>query len=69
MAQVNDAVLAALADNADLLNLKSDLSKGTAEIQVTPDPNKAIMVGLTAAQVAQRGPGRARRHRRRPGQL
>jgi HAE1 family hydrophobic/amphiphilic exporter-1 len=49
----NDAVLAALADNANLLNLKSDLSKGTPEIQVTPDANKSIMVGLTAAQVAQ----------------
>ena len=49
----NDAVLAALSDNTDLLNLKSDLSKGTPEIQVTPDPNKSIMVGLTAAQVAQ----------------
>jgi HAE1 family hydrophobic/amphiphilic exporter-1 len=43
----------ALSDNADLLNLKSDLSTGTPEIQVTPDPNKAVMVGLTAAQVAQ----------------
>ncbi|HET7830731.1 MAG TPA: efflux RND transporter permease subunit, partial [Candidatus Limnocylindrales bacterium] len=49
----NDAVVAALADNPDLLNLKSDLSTGTPEIQVTPDPNKAIMAGLTAAQVAQ----------------
>jgi hydrophobic/amphiphilic exporter-1 (mainly G- bacteria), HAE1 family len=49
----NDAVVDALADNSDLLNLKSDLSTGTPEIQVTPDPNKAIMVGLTAAQVAQ----------------
>ena len=53
VATANDAVLAALSDNADLLNLKSDLSKGTPEIQVTPDPNKSIMVGLTAAQVAQ----------------
>ena len=53
VASANDAVLAALASNPDLLNLKSDLSKGTPEIQVTPDPNKAIMVGLTAAQVAQ----------------
>ncbi|HKF84185.1 MAG TPA: efflux RND transporter permease subunit [Candidatus Limnocylindrales bacterium] len=53
VATANDAVLAALADNADLLNLKSDLSAGTPEIQVTPDPNKSIMVGLTAAQVAQ----------------
>ena len=49
----NEAVLEALSDNAELLNLKSDLSTGTPEIQVTPDPNKAIMVGLTAAQVAQ----------------
>ncbi len=53
VAKGNDAVMAALADNTDLLNLKSDLSKGTPEIQVTPDPNKAIAVGLTAAQVAQ----------------
>jgi HAE1 family hydrophobic/amphiphilic exporter-1 len=48
----NEAVLAALADDARLLNLGSDLSTGTPEIQVTPDPNKAVMVGLTAAQVA-----------------
>ena len=53
VAVANDAVLAALSDNTSLLNLKSDLSKGTPEIQVTPDPNKSIMVGLTAAQVAQ----------------
>ncbi len=53
VAKGNDAVMAALADNTDLLNLKSDLSKGTPEIQVTPDPNEAIKVGLTAAQVAQ----------------
>ncbi len=53
VATANDAVLAALSGNTELLNLKSDLSKGTPEIQVTPDPNKAIMVGLTAAQVAQ----------------
>ncbi len=53
VAKGNDAVMAALADNTDLLNLKSDLSKGTPEIQVTPDPNKAIALGLTAAQVAQ----------------
>ena len=53
VAKGNDAVMAALADNTDLLNLKSDLSKGTPEIQVTPDPNKAIALGLTSAQVAQ----------------
>ena len=44
--------MTALADNPDLLNLKSDLSKGTPEVQVIVDPNKAIGVGLTAAQVA-----------------
>ncbi len=53
VAVANDAVLAALADNTALLNLKSDLAKGTPEIQVVPDPNKAIGVGLTGAQVAQ----------------
>ncbi len=49
----NDALLAALASDTRLLNLKSDLSTGTPEIQVTPDPAKAIAIGLTGAQVAQ----------------
>jgi HAE1 family hydrophobic/amphiphilic exporter-1 len=53
VASTNDAVLKALSGSADLLNIKSDLSKGTPEIEVTPDPNKAIKVGMTAAQVAQ----------------
>ncbi len=53
VAAANDTVLAALKDNKDLLNLKSDLSKGTPEIQVTPDPSKTLGYGLTAAQVAQ----------------
>jgi HAE1 family hydrophobic/amphiphilic exporter-1 len=53
VAAANEAVIEALSGNPDLLNLKSDLSTGTPEIQVTPDPNKSIMVGLTAAQVAQ----------------
>ncbi len=52
VATVNDLVVQALSDNKSLLNLKSDLSKATPEIQVRPDPNKAITVGLTAAQVA-----------------
>jgi hydrophobic/amphiphilic exporter-1 (mainly G- bacteria), HAE1 family len=50
--QVNDLVLKTLAANTDLLNLKSDLSKAAPEIEVRPDPNKAITVGLTAAQIA-----------------
>jgi HAE1 family hydrophobic/amphiphilic exporter-1 len=53
VAKANDDVVNALSANPDLLNLKSDLSKGTPEIQVRPDPNKSILVGLTAAQVAQ----------------
>ena len=52
VASTTETVVAALADNPDLANLKSDLVKATAEIQVTVDPNKAIGVGLTAAQVA-----------------
>ena len=39
-------------DQPDLANLKSDLVKATPEVQVTVDPNKAITVGMTAAQVA-----------------
>ena len=46
------AMVAALADQPGLLNLKSDLVKATPEVQVTVDPNKAISVGMTAAQVA-----------------
>ena len=52
VADATDAVLAALAGNTDLANLQSDLVQATAEIQVIVDPNKAIGVGLTAAQVA-----------------
>ncbi len=52
VASASDAVLAALAENRDLLNLKSDLSKGTPEVQVVVDPSKALGAGLTAAQVA-----------------
>ncbi len=52
VAQATDAVLTGLADQPDLVNLQSDLVKATPEVQVTVDPNKAITVGLTAAQVA-----------------
>ncbi len=52
VAVATDEVMKALADNANLLNLKTDLSKGTPEVQAVVDPNKAIGVGLTAAQVA-----------------
>ena len=52
VAVATDEVMTALGDNTDLLNLKTDLSKGTPEVQVVVDPNKAIGAGLTAAQVA-----------------
>ncbi|HSW43349.1 MAG TPA: efflux RND transporter permease subunit, partial [Patescibacteria group bacterium] len=52
VATATDELMAALSDNADLLNLKSDLSKGTLEVQAVVDPNQAIGAGLTAAQVA-----------------
>lgn len=52
VATATDEVMAALADYDDLLNLESDLSRGTPEVQVIVDPNKAIGAGLTAAQVA-----------------
>ena len=47
-----DAVVGALSDEPDLTGLRSDLVAATPEIQVTVDPDKAIAVGLTAAQVA-----------------
>ena len=52
VAKATDAVLAGLADQPDLLNLQSDLVKATPEVQVTVDPNKAITVGMSAAQVS-----------------
>jgi HAE1 family hydrophobic/amphiphilic exporter-1 len=52
VASTTETVVDALSGNPDLANLRSDLVKATAEIQVTVDPNKAIGVGLTAAQVA-----------------
>ncbi len=52
VATATDAVMASLANDANLLNLKSDLSKGTPEVQTVVDPNKAVGAGLTAAQVA-----------------
>jgi HAE1 family hydrophobic/amphiphilic exporter-1 len=45
-------VLDALSDRDDLVNLKSDLVKATPAVTVTVDPNKAIGVGSTAAQIA-----------------
>ena len=52
VAKGTDAVVASLADDPDLLNLQSDLVAATPEVQVTVDPNKAIGVGMSAAQVS-----------------
>ncbi|MFH0751025.1 MAG: efflux RND transporter permease subunit, partial [Chloroflexota bacterium] len=52
VATATDQVMAALSANGDLLNLKTDLSKGTPEVQVVVDPNRAKGAGLTTAQVA-----------------
>ncbi|HEX8939140.1 MAG TPA: efflux RND transporter permease subunit [Candidatus Limnocylindrales bacterium] len=49
--QASDAVATALRARPDLRDVKSDLTKATPEVQVTVDPNKAIGLGLTAAQV------------------
>ena len=48
----SDAVVAALSENPDLINVNSDSVKASPEIRVTVDPNRAISVGTTAAQVA-----------------
>ena len=52
VASTTQTVLGALADRTDLVNLKSDLVQATPEIRVIVDPNRAIGIGLTAAQVA-----------------
>jgi hydrophobic/amphiphilic exporter-1 (mainly G- bacteria), HAE1 family len=49
--QVADAVLGALRGEPGLANVTTDLVKAAPEIQVTVDPSKAILAGLTAAQV------------------
>ena len=47
-----DTVLTALSDRTDLVNLKSDLVKATPTVTITVDPNEAINIGSTAAQIA-----------------
>ncbi len=51
MKQANEAIVASLQDDPGLANVKSDLVEATPEIQVTVDPNKAVGVGSTAAQI------------------
>ena len=44
--------MAKLAENSDLVNVKSDLVKAGRQVEVTVDASKAAAVGLSAAQVA-----------------
>jgi HAE1 family hydrophobic/amphiphilic exporter-1 len=52
VAQGTAAVLNALKDQPDLVNLSSDLAKATPEIGIKVDPNKATLVGSSTAQIA-----------------
>ncbi len=52
VASTTEDVLASLSDRDDLINLKSDLVTATPEVRITVDPNRALGVGMTAAQVA-----------------
>ncbi len=52
VADATTQVLDAIKDQPDIVNLKSDLAKGTPSVEVLVDPNKAIAAGLTTAQVA-----------------
>ena len=51
VAETAQAVEAALADVPGLTNITSDLVEAAPEVQVRVDPNKAIGVGFTTAQV------------------
>ncbi len=52
VASTTEDVLASLSERDDLINLKSDLVTATPEVRITVDPNRALGVGSTAAQVA-----------------
>ncbi len=52
VASTTEDVVASLSERDDLINLKSDLVTATPEIRITVDPNRALGVGSTAAQVA-----------------
>jgi hydrophobic/amphiphilic exporter-1 (mainly G- bacteria), HAE1 family len=47
-----DTVMATIAGRPDLANLTSDLVEASPQIEVRVDPNKALQVGSTAAQIA-----------------
>ena len=48
----NDAMLAALASQPDVVNVKSDLTGAVPAVLVAVNPNQAIMLGSTTAQIA-----------------
>lgn len=48
----SDLLVATLAANGDLTNVKSDLVKAGRQIEITVIPSAAAMAGLSAAQVA-----------------
>ena len=48
----SDLLVTTLSKNGDLANVKSDLVKAGRQIEVTVNPSKAAMAGLSAAQVA-----------------
>ena len=48
----SDAVVGKLRTRTDLANVRSDVAKANRQVQVTVDPNAAIRIGSTAAQVA-----------------
>ncbi len=52
VANVSSAIVAALEQNPDLINVKSDLAAAASKVEVQVDPNKALGAGLTTAQVA-----------------
>ena len=52
VAATTKTILAALEDHPDLINVRSDLTDATPEIQVQVDPNKAAGVGSSTAQIA-----------------
>jgi HAE1 family hydrophobic/amphiphilic exporter-1 len=52
VASATQTLLDALRGQPDLINVKSDLTAATPEIQVQVDPNKAAGVGSSTAQIA-----------------
>jgi HAE1 family hydrophobic/amphiphilic exporter-1 len=52
IAEASDAIVADLSTMDGVSNVSSDLAANAPQVVVTVDPNKAVAVGLTTAQVA-----------------